>query len=116
MSDIVAGILLALQSEDAVGSAINLGTGRVTTVDDVAQALGAGLGVHAEPERTSRYRAGDIRHCYADIGRAEKLLGFRASVRLDEGMAALIEWLAGREADDRVDTATGELVARGLAR
>src|SRR5712691_9992420 len=116
VDDIVEGILLALESEDAVGSAINVGTGRVTTVDDVGQALAAGLGVHVEPERTSRYRAGDIRHCYADTTRAEQLLGFRASVRLEKGMAALIEWLAGQEADDRVDPATGELVARGLAR
>src|SRR5207253_8852226 len=106
VSDIVQGILLALESEDAVGSAVNLGTGRVTTVDDVAYALAAGLDVDVEPERPTRYRAGDIRHCYADTSRAEKLLGFRAAVRLEDGMAALVEWLAGQEAQDRVDSAT----------
>jgi dTDP-L-rhamnose 4-epimerase len=116
VSDIVEGILLALESDDAVGSAINLGTGRVTTVDDMARVLSNGLGVEVEPERTSQYRAGDIRHCYADTERAQKLLGFRASVGLERGMAGLIEWLADQEAHDRVDSATGELVARGLAR
>jgi dTDP-L-rhamnose 4-epimerase len=116
VSDIVEGIVLALESDDAVGSAINLGTGNVTTVDDIARVLADGLGVEIQPERTSRYRAGDIRHCYADTTRAEQLLGFRASVGLQEGMEDLISWLSGQEADDRVDSATGELVARGLAR
>ena len=116
VSDIVEGILLALESDDAVGSAINLGTGRVSTVDDMARVLSDGLGVEIEPERTSQYRAGDIRHCYADTSRAESLLGFRAAVPLDKGMAELVKWLADQEAEDRVDTATGELVSRGLAR
>jgi dTDP-L-rhamnose 4-epimerase len=116
VSDIAEGILLALESEDAVGSAVNLGTGRVSTVDDLARALANGLGVELEPEKTDRYRAGDIRHCFADTSRAERLLGFRSSVRLEDGMADLVQWLAGQEADDRVDSATGELVARGLAR
>ena len=116
VSDIVEGILLALESDDAVGSAINLGTGRVSTVDDMARVLSDGLGVEIEPERTSQYRAGDIRHCYADTSRAESLLGFRAAVALDKGMAELVKWLADQEAEDRVDTATGELVSRGLAR
>src|SRR4029077_17293978 len=48
VSDIVAGILLALESDAAVGNAINLGTGRPTTVDDVAAALAGGLGVEIE--------------------------------------------------------------------
>jgi dTDP-L-rhamnose 4-epimerase len=116
VSDIVAGILLALDSEDAVGCAINLGTGRPTTVDDVATTLAAGLGVDVQAERTGRYRAGDIRHCYADPSRAERLLGFRAAVSLEDGMRNLIAWLAGQEAEDRVDHATGELLAHGLAR
>jgi dTDP-L-rhamnose 4-epimerase len=116
VSDIVRGILLALESDDAVGRAVNLGTGRISTVDDVANALASGLGVEIEPERTEQYRAGDIRHCYADTELAERLLGFRAQVTLEDGMRDLIQWLRGQEAVDRVDHAAGELAARGLAR
>jgi dTDP-L-rhamnose 4-epimerase len=116
VSDIVEGILLALESEDAVGQAVNLGTGRGTSVDEVAQALAKGLDVELDAERTAQYRAGDIRHCFADIERARTLLGFNATVGLDDGMKRLAEWLEGQEAVDRVDAATQELVARGLTR
>jgi dTDP-L-rhamnose 4-epimerase len=116
VSDIVEGLLLALGSDAAVGRAINLGTGRRTSVLDVADALAAGLGVDIEPEINGQYRAGDIRHCYADTTLAEQLLGFRARVSLESGMSELIGWLADQEADDRVAAATGELAAWGLTR
>jgi dTDP-L-rhamnose 4-epimerase len=116
VSDIVQGILLALESEDAVGHAVNLGTGRDTSVRDIARVLAEGLETPIEPVVPGQYRAGDIRHCYADTSRAEQLLGFRAAVGLEHGMGRLLEWLVDQEAVDRVDDATRELAARGLAR
>jgi dTDP-L-rhamnose 4-epimerase len=116
VSDIVQGILRALESDTAVGQALNLGTGHAATVNEVAELLSRGLGVEVEAVRTDQYRAGDIRHCYADTALAENLLGFRAAVEIEAGMGELARWLAGQEAVDRVDAATSELVARGLAR
>jgi dTDP-L-rhamnose 4-epimerase len=116
VSDIVSGILLALHSGAAPGHAINLGTGRPTTVAEVAQALSSGMGLDIEPVRNGQYRAGDIRHCFADATRAQELLGFEAKVEFDAGTAELAEWLRDQEAVDRVDDATRELAARGLTR
>jgi dTDP-L-rhamnose 4-epimerase len=116
VSDIVRGILLALESEDAVGQAVNIGTGRPSTVSDIASILADGLGVDIAGEVVDQYRAGDIRHCVADTGRAETLLGFRASVSLEDGMRDLVGWLADQEAVDRVEAATSELAERGLTR
>jgi dTDP-L-rhamnose 4-epimerase len=116
VDDIVQGILLALEAEPAVGRAVNLGTGRPTTVNEIARILATRLGVDVEPERTGQYRAGDIRHCYADPTLAADLLGFTTAVTLEKGMRGLSEWLAGQDAVDRVDHATRELVARGLTR
>ena len=82
----------------------------------MARALASGLGVSIEPEIAGQYRSGDIRHCFADTTRARALLGFEAGVRLEDGMADLVQWVAEQEADDRVDQATAELHARGLAR
>jgi dTDP-L-rhamnose 4-epimerase len=116
VDDIVEGIVLALDSDRASGHAINLSTGRPSSVSDVGAALGAGLGLSLEPELPGRYRAGDIRHCIGDASRAEELLGFRPSIVLEDGMAKLVQWLAEQPADDHVEAATRELEARGLTR
>ncbi len=116
VSDIVRGILLALDTDVAAGHAINLGTGCQTTIARVAEVISAGLGVEAEPEIANRYRAGDIRHCFADPALARELLGFEAQIAFEDGMAALVRWLEDQEAEDRVELATRELAARGLAR
>jgi dTDP-L-rhamnose 4-epimerase len=116
VSDIVRGILLALESDAAVGHALNLGTGRATSVREIAEVLGNGLGVTAEPDVTSQYRSGDIRHCFADPSKAAEVMGFRASVALEDGMAGLCSWLKDQEAVDKVERATLELAARGLTR
>lgn len=116
VSDIVRAIMLALESERAAGSAINLGTGRPSTVLQIAQALSDGLDADIEPIRNDQYRAGDIRHCVADPERARELLGFEAEVTLEDGMRGLLEWLSGQDAVDRVEDATRELASRGLAR
>lgn len=114
VSDVVQGILLALESETAVGQAVNLGTGRPVTVNGVARVIAAGLGLDIEAERNDRYRAGDIRHCYADPARAQEMLGFVAQTRFEDGMAQLIDWLQDQRADDRVEDAARELAVRGL--
>jgi dTDP-L-rhamnose 4-epimerase len=116
VSDIVQGILLALESEPAAGHAINLGTGVRTTVAEVAHVLAAGMGLEIEPLRNDQYRAGDIRHCFADPTQARALLGFEARTGFVEGMNELVTWLADQEAVDSVDPATSELAGRGLAR
>lgn len=115
-SDIVDAILLALESEAAVGQAINVGTGRPVTVAEVARLLADGLDVEMEPEYPGLFRAGDIRHCVADTAKARELLGFTASVQLDHGMRELVDWISGQPAVDRVDDAVAELAARRLTR
>jgi dTDP-L-rhamnose 4-epimerase len=117
VSDIVNGIMLALDSEAADGRTINLGTGRPVTVERVAAALSAGLGMHVDLEPTGRYRAGDIRHCYADAQLAEELLAFRPAIELESGMQDLVAWLTAQtDVSDDVERAARELEVRGLAR
>ncbi len=114
--DLVRGCALALTSSGGDGRTVNLGTGRPTTILDVARTIAAGLGKEIGPEIADQYRAGDIRHCYADTRLAEELLGFRAEISFEDGMRDLLAWLEGQQAVDAVDTAREELVARGLAR
>jgi dTDP-L-rhamnose 4-epimerase len=65
-------------------------------------------------EITGKYRAGDIRHCYADISAARQVLGYHPRVRFTEGIAELVEWLRRQRAEDRAAEAVQELNAYGL--
>jgi dTDP-L-rhamnose 4-epimerase len=114
--DLVRGCALALTTDAADGQTFNLGTGRATSIVEVARTIAAGLGKEIEPEIVEQYRAGDIRHCYADTRLAEELLGFAAEIAFEDGMRDLLAWLEGQEAVDAVDSAREALVARGLAR
>jgi dTDP-L-rhamnose 4-epimerase len=116
VADVTRGIVLALEREGADGLPVNIGSGRSVSVDEIARSLARVLGVDIEPELTGKYRAGDIRHCFADISRARQLLGYEPEVELEDGMRELATWLQTQQADDRVDAATAELVSRGLAR
>ena len=72
------------------------------------------LGKEIEPELPGTFRAGDIRHCFADVTRAREVLGFEAGVALDDGLAELAAWLEGQSATDRFDEAAAQLRGRGL--
>jgi dTDP-L-rhamnose 4-epimerase len=114
--DIARGCVLGLTRDGADGRAVNLGTGIPTSILDVADVIARGLGREIEPEIVEQYRAGDVRHCYADPRLADDLLGFRAEIPFERGMQDLLAWLEGQEAADSVDAARDALVARGLAR
>jgi dTDP-L-rhamnose 4-epimerase len=114
--DLVRGCTLALSTDTADGTTLNLGTGHATSILEVARTIANGLGKEIETEIVAQYRAGDIRHCYADTRLAEELLGFRAEIAFESGMSDLLAWLEGQEAVDAVDAARQALVARGLAR
>jgi dTDP-L-rhamnose 4-epimerase len=116
VGDIARCCALALQRDGADGRTINVGTGRATSIIEVAQVIARGLGKELEPEVVNEFRAGDIRHCYADTQLANELLGFRAEIPFEAGMQKLLVWLEGQEAADSVDAAREALVARGLAR
>jgi dTDP-L-rhamnose 4-epimerase len=114
--DVARSCVLALERDGADGRTLNVGTGRATSIVEVAQVIARGLGKQLVPEVVNEFRAGDIRHCYADTQLANELLGFRAEIPFEAGMQELLAWLEGQEAADSVDAAREALVARGLAR
>lgn len=116
VSDIVRANLLALETDGGDYQAMNIGTGRATSVREIAELLAKGLGKEIAPEIVGKYREGDIRHCVANIDRARRLLGYEPQVTLEDGLAELLKWLAVQEADDRVQAATAELTARSLVK
>jgi len=115
VGDVARASRLALERDGADGLAVNVGSGRSATVLEIATGLADLLGKEVEPELPGAFRAGDIRHCFADTSLAREALGFEADVSLEHGMRELAAWLADQPATDRFDDASAELAQRGLS-
>lgn len=114
VTDVARACRLALE-RDCDGETLNIGSGQSRTILSVAQDLAAVMNrTDLAPEITGKYRAGDIRHCFADISRSAERLGFAPRVDFRDGLEELADYLAGQIADDRAEQATRELASRGL--
>ena len=113
--DVARACRLALQTPEAAGQVFNVGSGDQYTIRELAQRIAKVMGKEQiEPRIAGKYRVGDVRHCFADIRLARRVLGYTPHVSLDEGLRELVTWLEGQVAEDRVDQASAELTARGL--
>lgn len=114
--DVAQACRLSLEVPQAAGEAFNIGSGREITIRALADRMADVLGMeHLRPEVTGKCRLGDIRHCFADISHARRVLGYQPRVELEEGLVELAAWLEGQQAVDRVEEARAELAARRLA-
>ncbi|MCW5979485.1 MAG: NAD-dependent epimerase/dehydratase family protein [Bryobacteraceae bacterium] len=112
--DVARACRLAMES-NADQQIFNIASGQAMTVLELAGHVARAIGrKHIEPEVTGRYRAGDIRHCFADISRARRILGYEPVVPLQAGLSDLALWLSGQKASDHVLQSRAELAQRGL--
>jgi dTDP-L-rhamnose 4-epimerase len=114
VSDAARAFRLALERNGADGRALNVASGVSATVTEVAETLARVLDKDIAPKIPGIYRAGDIRHCFADLTLARELLGFEPEADRDEAFAELAQWLETQPATDRFDQAAEELAERGL--
>lgn len=113
--DIARACRLVLETPDAADNVFNIGSGEAYTIRGIAEKMGETMGKsHLTPKVTGKYRAGDIRHCYADISKAQSILGYSPEISLQEGIEELVTWLSGQSANDYVDQAEEELAEKGL--
>jgi dTDP-L-rhamnose 4-epimerase len=113
--DVARAVRLALETPAAAGGAFNISSGQPMTVKECAERTVAAIGrSDIQPQITGKWRAGDIRHCFADISLAQKVLGWSPQVSLEQGLQDLASWLTGQTAIDRGIEARDELAARGL--
>lgn len=113
--DVAQACRLALEVPEAVDRVFNVGSGQHFTVREIGERLSRILGREGiQPEITGKYRTGDIRHCFADISLAKRVLGYSPRINFDDGLTELAEWLEGRIVVNRVEEAREELNLRGL--
>jgi dTDP-L-rhamnose 4-epimerase len=100
--DVARAFRLALESDDAAGRVINIGTGKPNTIRGAAHLLARYMNrTNVKFRITGRHRNHDVRHCYADTQLARELLNFDPTVTFDDGVAEMANWLEDRISYDR---------------
>ncbi|WP_173932733.1 NAD-dependent epimerase/dehydratase family protein [Chelativorans sp. Marseille-P2723] len=114
VQDVARAFRLALESGEAAGQVINIGSGKAYTIRQVSELLAEAMGLDIQPEILGRLRSGDIRHCFADISKARELLGFEPSHLLEDAVGEFAEWVRTTDAVDNAAKMRQQLEARGL--
>jgi dTDP-L-rhamnose 4-epimerase len=115
VSDIVRAVGLALERPLSGFHALNVGSGVPTSVMQVAELLRGLLGSSSPLSVSGDFRAGDIRHCYADLTLAHKVIGFVPKLNIEQGLALFCQWVMTQEIlEDRSEMAMNQLAVLGL--
>lgn len=112
--DISRACALAIDKSGADYQALNVGMGKATSILDVADVLIHLYQSQVRPVVENKFRAGDVRHCFADISKIRKLLGYEPKVRFEDGMKELVAWGQKVDARDGFEKAYEEMRTKGL--
>ncbi len=100
VSDIARGVIGAFDSKASSGEIINLGSGKGTSVLEIANFLKERYESSSELNVTGDFRVGDIAHNIADISNARKSLMFNPKISLQEGLSEFCDWVLQQETDN----------------
>jgi dTDP-L-rhamnose 4-epimerase len=118
VQDAVRALSMCIESELPPPEILNVGTGRATTILQLAEAIVQLSGSQSEIKVLGGELLGDVRNNYADTSRA-RAFGFQAETDLHQGLLSLIEWA---KSADRTDSnllyrrAQNEMLANGVLR
>jgi UDP-glucuronate 4-epimerase len=97
VDDIVGGATAAVDwvSQDAPAfEIVNLGESRTTRLDRLIALIGQALGVAPRVEERP-LQPGDVRRTCADIAKARRILGYRPTTTVEEGIPRFVAWYRG---------------------
>ncbi len=114
IDDIVKACELTLVNDKANYEVFNVGSGVPTTINEVAQVILELNNSKLKPEITGKFRSFDVRHCYADINKLKKYVGWKPNIDFKQGTKNVFEWSKKETATDLVEKAMQELENRGL--
>jgi nucleoside-diphosphate-sugar epimerase len=91
VANVVDGVLRACTADGASGQVINVATGGRISLNELFSTLQTIIGGTQQPEYLPE-RAGDVRDSQADIGKAQKILGYSPVVSFEEGLRRTVDW------------------------
>jgi len=90
----------AMGTTKLTGQAVNIGSGKRTSLVQLAQMIAKLCDVPSVRPVFQPARNGDVKHSYADVSAAKQLLGFEPVTSPEEGLTETVEWyrraMAGR--------------------
>ncbi|MEJ7842400.1 MAG: NAD-dependent epimerase/dehydratase family protein [Rubrobacter sp.] len=92
VGDVARANLLAADGDALDGLPVNVGSGRATTIREVAEMVAESLDVQIEPLVRGEFRPGEMRHLTSDISRIRKV-GYEPGVDLMQGIELYIGWI-----------------------
>ena len=90
--DDIARANIAALASDVSDEVFNVATGIETSLNELAAALSRVMGVNRAPEYGPARSVNPVPRRLASTDKAERMLGFRASVSLEDGLSRLVEW------------------------
>ena len=96
IDDVIQGTVAALQYEGPVFDIFNLGESETIHLKDLIVAIENALGKKAKINQLPE-QPGDMPLTCADISKAKKLLDYRPTTRLNEGLPRFVEWFLGSQ-------------------
>jgi dTDP-L-rhamnose 4-epimerase len=115
IDDVVEATVLALEQPSAANEVFNVGSGTPTSILTVARELSRVIGKEVPISVSGDFRIGDIRHNYACLDKARRLLGYKPKVAFAEGIAEFARWaLAQGPRLSDYDRSLREMEDRGL--
>jgi nucleoside-diphosphate-sugar epimerase len=91
IANVVDGVLRACEAPRANGEVINVATAGRISLNELVRLMNAIVGSNVEPVYKEP-RAGDVRDSQADISKAERLLGYKPTVSLEQGLTKTLDW------------------------
>ncbi|MBE0428044.1 MAG: GDP-mannose 4,6-dehydratase [Nitrospirae bacterium] len=85
IEDVVYAIFKAMENKRAIGEIFNIGTGRPTRIKELAEVIIKISNKKLKPEFAPE-QVGDIRESYADITKAEEIMGYKPEYLLEQGL------------------------------
>jgi UDP-glucose 4-epimerase len=88
--DVIEALLLSANNDKAIGQTFNIGSGKPITIGELCQLILRKFKVEMEPIYREP-RLGDIKRSFANIQKAQKILGYKPEIPLEEGLQEIMQ-------------------------
>jgi dTDP-L-rhamnose 4-epimerase len=114
VEDIARANLLVMESDKLDGLPVNVGSGRATSIRDLAGIIADKLNLSIEPLARGEFRPGEIRSLISDISRIRSI-GYEPQTTIEQGIERYLAWIATQgEVADYFSAAEAGLKAKGI--